>query len=500
MTMKHLDFSIFNKDYRWLKNDDVFSYIESLLYIIKEQQKQIELQQETKDKQQDQINEQQKKIEELEEKVNKNSQNSSKPPSSDWYNKKSINTRKKSGKSRWGQKWHKGCTLLKTDNPDEVIISDIKVCSRCGKDISWNPLINKESRQVIDIPKIKIRTTEYVCGDKECPHCRSLNTSTFSEDISKSVQYGNNVKALSVYLHIYHMLPYERIKEFWEVFGLNISKWSINNFIKNGYNNLEEIEEKIKDSLINSGIIHVDETGIRVNKKISRIHVTCNDNYTYYSPNEKRGTEAMKAIGILENYKWKAVHDHLAAYKTFEDILHIFCNAHHLRELDWVVENEKKKWAKKMIELLLEILSMVWKALEEGNSKLSDEELLSNSNRYRNILSEGEKEYVSNDNNWKAGRKKRKKWHNLLIRLRKEEEGTLKFMYDFNVPFTNNLAERDLRMTKVKLKISWCFRSKTGSEHYCRIKSYISTIKKQGMDIFSSISSIFSKNIIQPSF
>ena len=273
-------------------------------------------------------------------------------------------------------------------------------------------------------------------------------------------------------------------------------------FNKKSYSHLEDFEKQLVNALVSSHILNSDETWIRINWETNWIHNTSTNLLTYYFAHVKRGKEAMDEMKILEFFKWILVSDHWKSYKKFSNfILHAFCNAHHLRELQWVIENEMKPWALKMKQLLLNSKKLKEKALQEGEYSLEKEVLNEIHNEFKTLLQNWKSQYEAiKRTSWKRGRIKKSKWLNLLERLEQSEDWTLWFIDNFLIPFDNNLAERDLRPIKTRTKISGCFRSFQGAQYFCRMRSYISTLRKQGFDIFKALLSIFSWDLILPNF
>jgi transposase len=298
-----------------------------------------------------------------------------------------------------------------------------------------------------------------------------------------------------VYLNQYHLIPYERVTEIFEdLFGQSISQGTLLNALETSYHNLESTENWIKERILDSNTAHFDETGLYLGGKRVWLHNASTEGFTYYFNHSKRGREAMDDAGILPNYKGVAVHDHWEPYNSYENCAHAFCNVHHLRELIRAYEQDGAYWANEMKELLIEIKEKVDEAKNSGKQALESDMINSYHQRYQNILREAIKTYPSEEeakDKHKRGRKKRSKSKNLLDRLIKYEKETLRFMEDFEVPFDNSLAERDIRMVKVKQKISGCFRSKDGPNHFCRIRGFISTAKKQGKNILEYLSKTF---------
>lgn len=431
-----------------------------------------------------------------------NTQNSSKPSSTNIFDKKTpiCNSRIKWEKPRWWVKWHKWANLKREEKVDKVVDLTSYSCQNCKLKFSKNFLnkLDKITRQVIDLNEFKKIIIDYKKSDVKCPKCGFLNVADFPENVKRPIQLWENLKAFSVYLNNHGMVSLERIQQLLEeVYWIKISQESLNNFNKKWFENLEEFEKEITKSLINSKLLHSDESWIRVWWKLNWAHVVSSNYLTLYKIHEKRGKIAINKHNILPQFKWNLVTDHYASYKDF-DYIHYFCNAHHLRELLWVTEFENKKWSEKIKKLLLKSKKLKENSIKNNISFLKKEVLENISKEYLEILENGEKEYKIAKKSWKRGKIKKEKWYNLLLRLRKGINGTLGFIYNFDVPFDNNLAERDLRMIKLKNKVNWCFRSSKWSEYFARIRSYISTLRKQEIQTFAWILSLFSWNIIFP--
>jgi transposase len=412
-----------------------------------------------------------------------NSKNSSKPPSTDpnREKKKKPPSEKKPG----GQKGHNGKTLQKFNDPDvvEKISIDKKTLPKgTYKDVGY------ESRQIVDIDISRV-ITEYRAQILEDTNGRRY-TATFPEGVSRPVQYGVNVKVHSVYLSQYQLIPYNRVEEnFQDQVGIPISAGSVYNFNKNAYERLEVFEAVVKSKLIESGLCHSDETGINIDGKRRWLHCVSNNFWTYYLPHEKRGFEAMEAMGVLPSFKGILCHDHWKPYFKI-DCQHALCNAHHLRELERAWEQDKQEWARDIKDLLLQINQ----AVDDAGGHVSATDSMKYRQQYRDLLEKAEKECPPPDENkrkGKRGRLKRSKSRNLLERLRDFENETLLFMDDEKVPFTNNQGENDIRMTKVQQKISGCFRSMKGAAMFCRIRSYLSTCRKNGVRASEALRLLF---------
>lgn len=435
------------------------------------------------------------KVEELEGRLSKNSSNSSKPPSSDGYKKPAPKSlRKKSGKKNGGQEGHKGTTLSQVSNPDEIITRRCGTCS-CGSSLDKGTVLSEERRQVFEIPKPRIDVVEYVAQTVQCS-CGKIHTGTFPEGVTSPTQYGPGVRALAVYLNQYQHLPYERTCEaLQDVFGCSLSQGTLRNILAECYSKLEVPEEAIKRHIQSSNVAGFDETGLRIDKKTRWVHSASTESATHYCVHDKRGADAPISAGILPEFKGTAVHDGWKPYMSFP-CRHGLCNAHHLRELMFIEEQFKQRWPKKMADLLREIHASVQEAKEHRRVALKPELLEGYTKRYEQLIWEAYRE-----NPWekpkgtpRRGRKKKSKPLNLIERLDKQRNEVLLFMNDFSVPFDNNLAERDIRMVKLRQKISGCFRDFSGAQIFCRMRSYLSSARKNDIGAMEALTSVFAGN------
>jgi len=444
----------------------------------------------------DKINHLEARVRELEEQISKDSHNSHKPPSSDGF-KKIPKVRKPSGKKAGGQKGHEGNTLRMTDSPDKVEVHKVERCSHCGKSLKREKAIKEDRRQVFDLPPNEIEVTEHRAEIKECDRCGHRTTAEFPEDVTHKVQYGPRLKANAAYIKSYALLSYERAAElFKDLFGVSLSVGTLVNVDRKVSDRLQEVDGRIKKNITSSSIVHFDETGMRIEGKLNWLHVAATQELTYYAPHAKRGSDATDAIGILPVFGGRAVHDGWRSYFNY-GCEHVLCNAHHLRELTFIYEQYGQKWAKEMIEFLLELKE---KRERSKARRFSSKRIREFEQRYRRLISMGMAANPPPEEQprKKRGRKKKSKARNLLERLQQHEEATLGFMYDFSLPFDNNLGERDIRMMKVQQKISGTFRSFEGAISFCRIRSYISSVKKQGMNMMSALQDIFSDRHLLP--
>ena len=435
------------------------------------------------------------RIIELENQKAKNSKNSHKPPSGDGFGKQTKSLRKKSEKKTGGQEGHEGENLKWEETVDQLIQHTVTTCRVCGEDLREIEGENIGKRQVHDLPEIKLEVIEHQIEKKICPHCNLATVSEFPETVKDWVQYGGTVRGLVTYLNQYQLIPSQRTQEIMrDVFDCKMSEGTIYNQVQKCYKALEPIEASIKETIQTSEVAHFDESGMRVNSSSQWVHVASTKTHTHYQVHEKRGQIAMDEIGILPNFEGKAVHDGFKSYNQYE-CEHYLCNAHHLRELVFIHEQLHQSWAEKMIKLLCKGNEIVKQAKLDSKSTLDALEISKFELEFQTIIDSG---YKANpepeiDPNLpkRKGRPKRSKALNLILRLDLQRKQVLGFIYDFVVPFDNNLAERDIRMVKLKQKISGCCRSVNGANIFARIRGYISTLKKQGLDILDALINIF---------
>lgn len=436
------------------------------------------------------------RIQELEGQAAKDSHNSSKPPSSDGFKepvRKTQSLRGSSGKKSGGQLGHQGRTLLMVEQPETIIVLKPNVCKQCQHDLSQEVLCREERAQVWDLPTIGLQVTEYRAQVKVCPCCQSETRAEFPKGIkAASVQYGPNTKALAVYLHCIQFLPLARSCQLLnDLLGTSLSQASVLAACRESAKELGPIVERIKTGLQSGSLLHTDETGFRVDKKRWWLHVACTRFLTVYLAHVKRGKEATDAMGILPAFHGTSVHDTLASYQQY-GCLHALCNAHYLRELTFIHEHYKQPWAKEIKELLLEIKTSVGEARDQGKTCLSQSIELEFLDRYTRLVEQG---FAANPpperKTGQRGALRQGDARNLLLRLRQYQDQILRFMHDFGVPFENNQAESDLRMMKLRQKISGCFRTPEGVAVFCSLRSYLSTMQKQGIHLLTALRSVF---------
>lgn len=424
------------------------------------------------------------RITELESQVNKNSGNSSKPPSSDGYKKKPAIARKKGGRPG-GQKGHKGHTLQQVEHPDETIYCDPAPCS-CGHVFSEDELYLSEKRQVFDIPKPRLEVKEYQIYEGTCPCCGAFHKGSAPQGINAPVQYGVGAKAYAVMLNAHIKVPFKKIQLlFKDLFGYPINESTIYSATQQCYGALEKSEDHIKSKVAESSVVHADETGVRVEGRLHWLHTATTEKYTYLFVHKNRGGKALQSSkSVLERLHGWLVHDCWGSYFKFQNVNHSICGAHLVRELESLVENTRSEWADMMQDFLLTLNDQPhYLRVRQRGKYLA---------KYREICSLGDKqEPPPIKTPGTRGRLKRTKGRNLVERLTREETAVLAFAFNKEVPFTNNLAERDVRPAKIKLKISNSFRTFQGADIYARIEGFMSTVRKHNKNVYSELCNTF---------
>lgn len=440
------------------------------------------------------------RVAELEARLNKDSHNSHQPPSSDGPAKRprTRSLRQRSGKKSGGQAGHPGVTRALVDDPDVVIPHRPTVCVGCGAALESVPEAGRERRQVIEIPKPRPEVTEHQAVQKACPVCQTVTAGEFPPEVAQPVQYGPRAKAAAVYLQTYQLLSYERtVEALGDLFGVYPSEGTLTSAQSTAYARLEPVEQAIRDALQKADVAHVDETGIRVAGRTEWAHVMSTHLLTFYAHHAKRGREAFKAIGLLLGFGGRRVHDAWAPYLKLPG-LYALCNAHLLRELIGLHEETGHAWVQKLIRLLLSMKAAVAQARAAGQTALTLKQCAGFEAADTRFVTEGLRANPPPAPTGKRGRPKQTPARNLLDRLETHRVAILAFLHDFRVPFDNNQAERDLRMLKVKHKVSGCFRSPEGAAYFCRIRGYISTLRKQDYSILDGLTSVFAGQPYMP--
>jgi transposase len=423
---------------------------------------------------------------ELRRRLDLDSTTSSKPPSSDGLKKKPRipgSLRGRSDKASGGQPGHKGGTLRRVATPDRIVRHEAQICQRCRAGLAASMQTGVEALQMFDLPERLIEVTEHQAVIYACACCRAMTRAEFPEGVISPTQYGERIRATAIYLNVQQLLPEDRAAQaLRDLFGAPLAcPASLTAWVRKKAEDLEGVYQAIGTRIAQARVRHLDETGFRIAGSLKWLHTTSSENHTFYRVGVARGDipGGLKG-GVI-------VHDHFRPYAALEDIDHAYCNAHHLRELKALIDIDKEPWALSMRDVLLDAAKTVRKAKEAGALALQPECVRGFVDRYWQAIREGlafHRSLPAFDP--KPGSKKRKKQrpgHNLLIRFKAFKDETLRFLVDFDVPFTNNLAERDLRMTKVKMKISGCFRTSQGGAVFVRLRSIVSTARKQGLNI-----------------
>jgi len=437
-------------------------------------------------------------LQELQARLAKSSRNSSKPPSSDGYGKvkRTESLRKSGDKPNGGQPGHDGQTLMASEYPDRVETHEVSRCAHCQASLADMASVGYEERQVFEIPAIRIEVTAHRAEIKVCPACGRASKGSFPQSVSQAVQYGPAVNTWASYFTNQHHIPVERTTEIFEdLVQHRVSEATVLKASEHLERCIAPSTAAVKEMLRDAEVLHVDESGLRVAGKLHWLHVASTDCLTSYEVHAKRGQEAMDDAGILGAFNGTAVHDHWKPYFKYDGCHHALCNAHHLRELRFIENQYHQPWAKEMAELLLEIKAAV-AATPAPAMSLSPPEREAFETRYDEVVHSGfdanPAPVSSTDGEVKKrGRPKQPPPVNLLIRLRDFKGEVLAFMSDFRVPFDNNQGERDVRMVKVKQKVSGGFRTLEGAKRFGRIRGYISTARKNAQNVFEAIRDAF---------
>ena len=445
--------------------------------------------------QQQKIVQQQQEIAQLQARLCKDSHNSSKPPSSDGLQRRTKSLRTQSGAKVGGQVGHPGSTLKKSVRVDHIITHPLPAhCDVCGHTLAGVVGVEEtETRQVIDLPAIRFEVTEHRIVRAQC-RCGAHECSSFPTDVISSVQYGASIRAAAVYLTQYQQLPFQRCAQaLRDLFGVRISAASVVNYVQQAAEALRGAVAHIAQALLAQPVVHFDETGLRHGKTLVWMHSASTGELTWYGAHPKRGQEAMTAGNILPRFTGVAVHDGWQAYRHY-DCLHALCNAHHLRELVFIFESTGQSWARQMMHVLCAAKEQM-QVIREANGRPDAAWVQDIGEQYHALLRRG---VIDNpvqlrplDHPTRQGRVKQSAATNLLRRLYEYDQDVLRFTTDPNVPFDNNQAERDIRMPKLKQKVSGCFRTLHGIDAFCTIRSYLSTLHKAQKNLLHALTETF---------
>jgi len=429
------------------------------------------------------------RIAELERRLGLNSGNSGKPPSSDGLGKpprqRTQSLRESSGKKSGGQAGHKGETLRRVENPDATVDHFPQTCSGCGGALEAATTADFISRQVFDLPEPRpLFVTEHRAHQCGCASCGAQTRAAFPEGVAAPVQYGPRIIGFLLYLLHYQMLPEKRLAALMaDLFGVSLACSTIANISRACAQRFAPFAEALRDHVVAAPVKHMDETGFRIGGKLQWLHIASTIWLTFYRTSPKRGS-------LLENVEGIVVHDHWKPYYLLKGALHALCNAHHLRELKALIEIEKEDWAKLMWRLL-RLACHVTNRAREREVSLSPRHIALIERCYDAIVAKGIAAHEALPPliapAKRRGRPKRRVGHNLLLRLRDFKPDVLRFLTDPTVPFTNNLAEQDARMMKLRQKISGGFRSTDGADDFAVIRSVISTARKQGWILLDTL-------------
>ena len=441
--------------------------------------------------QQAEIEELQKRIAELERQLGLNSSNSGKPPSSDGLKKtpaRVSSLRERSGKKPGGQPGHPGKTLSRTETPDVTVDHFPSTCKGCSAALSEADANGHTSRQVFDLPEPQpLVVTEHRAHHCRCPACGTQTRAAFPDGVSAPVQYGARITAFVLYLLHYQLLPEKRLAALMaDLFGVALVTATIAGMSRSCAARVRDFATTVRDCVAAAPVKHLDETGFRIGGKTQWLHIASTALLTFCRISQKRGSLPENLTGII-------VHDHWKPYYTLNGVLHALCNAHHLRELKALIEIEKEDWARKMQQMLRRACHAANLARERGVA-LSPRLIALFEARYDAILAAGLAFHEAQPTLISAvakahrrGRQPRRVGHNLLLRLSTRKPDVLRFLSDRTVPFTNNLAEQDGRMMKLRQKISGGFRSDDGAADFAVIRSVLSTARKQGWNLLQTL-------------
>ena len=431
-------------------------------------------------------------VAELRRQLGSTSRNSSRPPSTDSpFDKPTPKSqRSRSGRQPGGQPGHPGATLRQVTDPDRVVVHEPAACRCCGQGLAGQPVSRVERRQQFDIPPVTVSVTEHQLVERECP-CGARTRADAPAGVDAPVQYGPRITAIIVYLYVGQFLSKKRTAQaLAELFGTPVSEVTVAAVTARAAGGLQEFLAHVRERIAAAPVAHFDETGLRVQGKLRWVHSASTGRYSLITVHDRRGRVAMDAAGVLPGFTGVAVHDAWAPYDTYLAVTHALCNAHALRELQAVTDQTPDGhwcWAEQTADALRDLKGLVDAALAADTAGLHtlDQAALANAlTRYRSAVRIGA--------NATAGRatKLQAKHHALARRLITREADYLRFTTNPQVSFDNNAAEREIRMIKIRQKVSGCLRTLTGAEQFCAIRSYLATARKHDIGFFNALATL----------
>jgi len=433
-------------------------------------------------------------LQEIKARLRLNSTTSNQPPSQDkpWTPK---SERQKTGRSSGAQPGHPGKTLKMVEHPDEVVT--LPVTGHCGCGQTWDMVAvsNELTRQVLDLPEIRLHAVEYRTQVKICPTCHHREQAAFPDHVPGQVQYGPRIHGLAVYLNAVHFVPLKRTSNILEALcGAKRSDGTIVRSMNVAAGRLAAFETELKATLLEEPGLHADETGSKVGGTLAWMHVVSCKQLTLYGHHEQRGYEALKDMDLLPHFGGTVVHDAWSSYFQLP-AQHALCNAHLLREWRYLSKGHGQTWAGE----LRSAMQLVYHENKAGT--LISEEKAAFLGRFDTLVQAGlDTSPSAQPVPGQRGRVKQIRGRNLALQCQRHRDKVLRFLHDEQVPFDNNQAERDIRMACVKRKVSGGFRSAESGMNFCHIRSSTSTLHKQGVNIWHGLVSIFRNNVLMPRF
>ncbi len=425
-------------------------------------------------------------VAELKRRLGLNSRNSSKPPSSDGLAKPAPKSlRERSGKKPGGQPGHSGATLAQVADPNERLRYEPDACCGCGADLTDAPEVGMQRRQVFDLPPITVLVTEHQLIERRCS-CGITTCGTPPEGVNAPTQYGPQITAIILYLYVGQFLSKKRTATaLAELFGTPVSEGTVAAMTERAAAGLDEFCDQVADRIAAAEVAGFDETGLRVAGALHWVHCARTDKYTLITCHPKRGREGMDAAGVLNKFRGVAIHDAWAPYDTYIDVEHQLCCAHLLRELAAVIDTAEPEddwcWATQAADALVALLKLVTEAKAARAHTIDAIAVETQIQLYVSAAQIGFNATSARSN------PVMKKHNALARRLLKRQDDYLRFIRDFRVPPDNNGSERDIRMIKLRQKISGCLRTLTGAQRFCAIRSYLSTAAKHGHHYFDTL-------------